>query len=174
MLGTSPEAAPTPRRKVSKKVVLLGHFGVGKSSLLKRFVHQKFSSKYHSTIGVKIDRKKVALEDTDLSMILWDIEGGPDQSTWPQSYFRGGHGVIYVFDWTRPDTYMNLQRDLDRVREIVPGAALLSIGNKVDCLTAEQQTRLLLGASIPFDLASSAKTGENVEHAFQRLAELML
>lgn len=89
--------------KISKKVILLGHFGVGKTSLVKRFVVQKFSEEYQTTIGVKIN--KVVIGDHHLTMILWDIEGGKSQQHLPPSYFAGAHGIIYVFDLTRPSTW---------------------------------------------------------------------
>lgn len=168
-------SAPSNRRSsLSKKVILLGHFGAGKSSLVKRFVHQRFSDEYHSTIGVKVDRKTVVAGDRSLSMILWDIEGGPDQSSWPRSYFLGTHGVLYVFDWTRPSTFEHLKSDLQRVQGFAPGAHVLALGNKADCLAEDRRRELLADPRRQFDFLTSAKSGENVEAAFQALGEMLL
>ena len=62
----------------SKKIVLVGHFGVGKSSLIRRFVKNTFSDDYLVTIGVHIVKKIVQLENEEITLIIWDIEGKED------------------------------------------------------------------------------------------------
>ena len=75
--------------EIVKKVVLVGHFGVGKSSLVQRFVHQQFSEKYLTTIGVKIDKKVVSLGDVSVKMMLWDIAGESMTMKIPKKYLFG-------------------------------------------------------------------------------------
>jgi len=58
---------------IQKKVCMVGVFGTGKTSLVQRYVHSLFSSKYHSTVGVKIDRKQVRVGETDVNLLLWDV-----------------------------------------------------------------------------------------------------
>jgi len=82
--------------EVSKKVVILGQYGVGKSSLIRQFVHRKFSEKYLTTIGVHVQKKVLDINGVQLSMILWDLEGDTSVSKVRPSYLVGSSGLIYV------------------------------------------------------------------------------
>jgi small GTP-binding protein len=158
----------------SKKVILLGHFGVGKTSLVKQFVTQKFSEEYHTTIGVKVDKKVLEIGNTSLTMILWDIEGGVMQSHLPQSYFLGAQGIIFVFDLLRPATWENMDTELGYFKEILPKASIRIIGNKKDLLDEMQLQEFENQNAGKFHYLSSAKTGENVEELFMALGIDML
>jgi small GTP-binding protein len=160
--------------KISKKVILLGHFGVGKTSLVKRFVQQRFSEEYHTTIGVKVDKKEVVIGDHHLTMILWDIEGGKSQQHLPPSYFAGAHGIIYVFDLTRPATWETIGQELAYFTERLPLATQRIIGNKRDMIDEVQLREFRERYQGHFDYLSSAKTGENVEELFFALGLGML
>jgi len=160
--------------KTSKKVILLGHFGVGKTSLVKRFVYSKFSEEYLTTIGVKIDKKEVEVGQHLVNMIIWDIEGGAVQSKLPKSYFLGANGIIYVFDLTRPSTYANIAEELSFFTSLLPKAKVQVVGNKRDLLDDVEMKEVEATLNDQFDHLSSAKTGENVDLMFQNLGELML
>ena len=159
---------------ISKKVILVGHFGVGKTSLIKRFVHQKFSDDYLTTIGVKIDKKVLHVDGAEMTLIIWDIAGETNQSKIPKSYQLGAHGVLYVFDITRPSTYDNLHEQLNYLRSILPLVPIEVIANKKDLLSAEEQEQVLEGIRHAGIHTTSAKTGENVEMIFEKLARAML
>jgi small GTP-binding protein len=160
--------------KISKKVILLGHFGVGKTSLVRRFVQQRFSEEYQTTIGVKVDKKEVVIGDHHLTMILWDIEGGRSQQHLPPSYFAGAHGIIYVFDLTRPATWSTIDQELAYFTEKLPTATRRIIGNKRDMVDELQMREFGLRFQGHYDYLSSAKTGENVEELFLALGLGML
>ena len=74
---------------VSKKIILIGNIGVGKTSLIQRFVHQKFSEEYLSTIGVKVDKKMVQINNRLLSMLIWDVAGDASQKNLNPNYLLG-------------------------------------------------------------------------------------
>ena len=159
---------------VSKKVALLGHYGVGKTSLTRRFVHRKFSDEYATTIGVNIEKKVVEVDDYTISMIIWDIAGESSQTKVPASYKLGAHGVIYAFDLTRPDTFSHLEEDLATLQKQLPNVPVLVIGNKKDLLVEKAQQEIINSLPLmPFALCS-AKTGENVETLFVELAKRMI
>ena len=160
--------------KISKKIILLGHFGVGKTSLVRQFVHSKFSDEYLTTIGVKVDKKVIEISNDVLTMIIWDIEGGAVQSKLPHSYFMGAHGIIYVFDLLRPSTYEAIEEELQFFKDLLPDASLQIIGNKKDLLDDYDLERFHEEFKGHFDFLSSAKTGENVEDMFANLGILML
>ena len=101
---------------LEKKICMMGAPGVGKTSLVRRFVDSVFSDKYLSTIGVKIDRKTVQLPDATLNLMLWDLQG-EDQYQWVRmQYLRGASGYILVADGTRANTFevaLGLQENAD-------------------------------------------------------------
>lgn len=168
--------ASTSPAILQKKVCLLGAFGVGKTSLVRRFVESIFSDKYHTTIGVKIDKKKVHIEDHVIEMVLWDVAGkGPSQPI-RNSYLGGMSGCFLVADGTRRAT-------LDEALDIAKTAAVIATGtpivfalNKSD-LAVEWEIepaweQRLIRAGWPV-IRTSAKTGEGVEHAFTLLGQQM-
>ena len=156
-----------------KKVILAGHFGVGKSSLVKRFVHQKFSDQYLTTIGVKIDKKVIEVGETQVKMMLWDVAGESSMVKVPKKYFAGAHGILYIFDATREETYLNIENDLFEINKTLMEVPVLVLANKSDLVDPSVEAALKAKISIPFQL-TSAKTGENVEASFLELAQQMI
>ena len=162
-------------RTLQKKVCLLGDFAVGKTSLIRRFVEDRFDDKYLSTIGVKISRKSLTREDHLLNLLIWDLAGGDDFSKAGSSYLRGATGALIVCDLSRKETVGPLEYYAQQLRAINESAVLIFIGNKVD-LVEEQEIS-------PDDLAEIAQTfeapllltsallGSNVEEAFNCLAQ---
>ena len=159
---------------IQKKICLLGDFAVGKTSLVRKFVEGRFDDRYLSTIGVKISRKTLARPYGDLNLLVWDLAGG-DEFSAQSSYLRGAAGALIVCDLTRRETLAAFERYARQVRALIATTPLVFVGNKVD-LVAE---RAISDADLqdactppggPYFL-SSAKTGEQVEAAFLRLAE---
>jgi len=158
----------------SKKVILAGSFGVGKTSLFNQFIFNKFDDKYLTTIGVKVNKKVVDIDDRQLSILLWDIAGEVSQDKVPVTYFLGASGVIYVFDLSRPSTYKNIKQDIEYLNGILKGGVIKVVGNKKDLVNDEQISVIKEELPMPFDIATSAKTGENVEQLFTELAKSLL
>jgi small GTP-binding protein len=160
-----------------KKICMLGGFAVGKTSLVSRFVSSIFSDKYLTTVGVKIDRKTVAVGERDVTLMLWDIYGQDEFQSVQQSYLRGSSGYLLVVDGTRRatlDVAAALQKTAEQLLGPVPYVVVL---NKSD-LEAEWQIddrglwRLIdQGAPV---VRTSAKTGAGVEDAFRALTRAML
>ena len=162
---------------IQKKVCMVGVHGTGKTSLVERYVHSIFSVKYHSTVGVKIDRKLVHLGNTTVNLLLWDIEGRSSEQDVPASYLRGAHAVFFVVDGTRRETLeqlFDLSAHTSSITGDIPSIVAL---NKVDlkdqwALAAADSKRLLAGGF--HALKTSAKTGDGVEDAFLWLAQAAL
>ncbi len=160
--------------QLSKKIVVLGHFGVGKTSLIRRFVENSFSDNYKVSIGVHITKKVVEFEVEDtMSLILWDLEGTDDIKTIRDAYLLGTHGVVFVFDVTRPSTFQLLNSDLDIVKAKLPKTPLFVVGNKVDLVVVSELETLFKNNNIKTNFLTSAKTGETVEQMFLELAKLI-
>jgi small GTP-binding protein len=162
---------------VQKKVCLLGDFGVGKTSLVRRFVEDRFDDRYLTTIGVKISRKTIARSYGSMSMLVWDLAGstGFDSFTNP-SYMQGTAGAVIVCDLTRRETLTIIAEYARQTRIINSRTHLVFVGNKVD-LESERVIldRDLREVSATFGdgtfFLSSAKTGTQVEDIFFSLAE---
>ncbi|MEY4903665.1 MAG: hypothetical protein RLZZ292_1480 [Bacteroidota bacterium] len=154
----------------SKKVILTGSFAVGKTSLFNRFIYDQFDERYLTTIGVKVNKKAVVIDEKEVSILLWDIAGEISQDKVPVTYFLGTSGLIYVFDLTRPSTYANLASDIAYLQQKVPGAVIKVVANKRDLVTDEELEVVLGKLSIQPDIITSAKKGDNVEALFENMA----
>lgn len=170
-------------RSVSLKVCLLGDFAVGKTSLVNRFVHNLFSDKYLSTIGVKVSRKTVVLpgddEPVELTMMLWDLAGSEDFDRMRASYLRGAAGALCVHDLTRLETLASLDVYVRDMRRVNPAAQVVVVSNKSDLLGENGADVLAEAQAVAQRLAApwyvtSAKTGEGVEEAFRHLGRLII
>jgi small GTP-binding protein len=163
------------RRLVSKKVCMVGAFSVGKSALVERFVRSIFSDRYLSTVGVKISKKNITLNGTDLTMVLWDMEGKDDFADVHMSYLRGAMGFFAVVDGTRKET-LNMALHLRKLAlETAGDVPHIVLINKSDLPSWEiSDDRLAeLEASGIRVMKTSAKTGHAVEEAFLSLAKAM-
>lgn len=156
---------------------MLGAVGVGKTSLVRRFVESIFSERYQATVGVKIDRKTVTLGATTINLMLWDLQGEAEHQASRLEYLRGSAGYLVVADATRADTLAAAESLAARAEALVPGAPWLLVINKVDleaealippARLAELQHR---GWSV---LRTSARTGHGVEETFGELARRLL
>ena len=160
---------------ISKKIVLLGHFGVGKSSLIRRFVEDSFTDNYKVTIGVHILKKEVEVSKKDtVNLIIWDLEGNDDITNTRPSYMLGTSGIIYVVDLTRPTTYKQLESDLNFIKTNYPSAKIKVVGNKKDLVTKDflKQNN---GIFKPFiDFFTSAKANTKVNDLFSTLAKELI
>lgn len=159
---------------ISKKVILTGNFGVGKTSLFNRFVYDRFSDKYLTTIGVKVNKKEISVNDQKISILLWDIAGEVSQDKVPVSYFLGAAAIIYVFDLSRPLTFQNMEKDLDHLDKILPDSIVKVVGNKKDLVDEETVARILKELSVDCTTTTSAKTGENIDDLFLELGISLL
>ena len=153
----------------SKKVVLVGHFGVGKSSLMRRFVQNTFSDNYIVTIGVHILKKEIKIEELNLTLVIWDIEGKDDIQKVRSSYLLGTSGFIYVIDPTRSQTYERFNEEIDFLKSTYPTSKIVSVANKSDLIDIEEFKNLLEQENISIDYFASAKEGIEVENLFQTI-----
>lgn len=159
---------------IQKKICLLGGFGVGKTSLVSRFVHSIFSDKYLTTVGVKIDKKSVALGDQQVDLIVWDLHGEDDFQKLHMSYLRGSSGYLLVVDGTRRaslDTALMLHAKAKWAIGEVP--VMLAI-NKADLESTWELDQAAIDQLKCPVVKTSAKTGNQVNETFTSLARAML
>jgi len=154
----------------SKKIVLVGHFGVGKSSLIRRFVKNTFSDDYLVTVGVHIVKKVVQIGNDEITLLIWDIEGKEDMQKLRPSFLLGTSGFIYVLDASRKSTYTNLAAEHAFINTNYPKTQLVTVANKIDLVAKDWFENEVATQQLAVDYFSSAKTGENVEAIFNRIA----
>jgi len=170
-------------RRLKMKVCLVGEAAVGKTSLIRRFVHDDFHDKYIQTLGTKVSKVelKVALPGETLpvqvGMTIWDIMGQKGfRELLKEAYFYGAKGVIAVCDGTRRSTLDDIDDWIEGVYSVTGRIPITLLANKADLVdrrevTDEQLAQVAKAYSSPYSY-TSAKTGENVESAFQGLANL--
>jgi len=158
---------------LQKKICLLGAFGVGKTSLVRRFVDTIFSDTYLTTVGVKIDKKVVMAGSEQMALILWDIAGEDAVSAVRVTYLRGAAGYLLVIDGTRPetlDTAVSIQSRITAEIGAVPFIALLNKADLVEDWAISPDRIEALEAEGWIFRRTSAKTGDSVEETFTDLA----
>ncbi len=162
---------------IKKKVCLLGAFAVGKTSLVQQYVHSIFSDKYHTTVGVNIEKTQIQIQDTAVDIILWDLHGEDEFQHVRLSYLKGSSGCIYVVDGTRKMTLataLNLKQIAENTIGEIP---FLIIINKIDLKDQweiDQSTINEIRKKGIQIIETSAKTGDRVEYAFEILTKKML
>ena len=162
---------------LQKKICLLGAFGVGKTSLVRRYVDTIFSDTYLTTVGVKIDKKTVALGDRPINLILWDLAGEDDLASLRLSYLRGAAGYVLVADGTRPATLemaFSIRKRVEADYGALPFAMLINKYDLQDQWAVSDKELEELRRDGWWVRPSSARTGEGVEDAFTDLAQRVI
>ena len=159
-----------------RKICLLGDFAVGKTSLVSRFVHNVFSDRYLTTVGVKVDTRLIELgAERGVKHVLWDLAGSANLSTPARAYIQGSHGFLAVCDGSRRATLSAALSLLASARDQIGERPAVLLVNKQDLSEqweVDQDSLDLAREKCSNVLATSAKSGANVERAFRMLAEL--
>ncbi len=168
------------------KVCLVGEHAVGKTCLIRKYVFNEFSDGYITTIGTKITKKKVSVvhPDTkdmvDIDLMIWDIMGQKGfRKLLQEAYFFGAQGILAVCDNTRESTLPDLDTWIDGVHQITQDIPTVFLGNKCDLIDLQQISlneikSFSSGYESPGAYLTSAKTGKNVDLAFNILSDNLL
>lgn len=156
------------------KVCILGAYGVGKTSLVRRYIHSIFSDKYLSTIGTKISKKSIKIGDKDIELILWDISGQDEFSSISKIQLTGSFVNIVLIDPTRKSTVKVAQDIIQDLEENMPDIPILKVISKADIPNEWELTVEEITEAFPKSLLTSAKTGLNVDSLFASAAEKAL
>lgn len=157
----------------ARKLCMLGDFGVGKTSLVSRFVRSTFSDKYLTTVGVKVDTKEIALPDrAPGKFVIWDIAGRSHLDALNMTYLRGASALLLVADGTRERSLHSALNLLMQSRVMLPEAVVVVAVNKLDLVEQWEiapNALAELRRTLPV-FETSARTGEGVEAAFVEIA----
>jgi len=167
------------------KILLLGEFRVGKSSMVLRYVEDRFPGDYMATIGANFLVKTVHLDVKEgtrykIGLQIWDIGGHARSSQVGRVFFQGVSGALLIYDLTRKDTLDKLPLWKDQLMKFSPEARMYLVGNKKDLeegrkITPDegkQAAKDELGTDNFFE--TSAKTGDHIQETFEDLARLLV
>ena len=159
------------------KIVIVGDYGVGKTSLINQYVTQKFKESYIPTLGVQFTKKILKKSDNDVELVIWDIAGQDSFSKIRQRFYDHTQGFIIVYDLTRKSSLENIKNWYDDGMAHTGKLPCLLLGNKSDLtenrvINEEDVTEIIEKHEMNFNnlFETSAKTGENVEEIFELLA----
>ena len=173
----------TETKELIKKICLLGDAAVGKTSLIRRYVHSSFDDKYITTIGTKVTKKSLVFKHPSkdlkvrISLLIWDILGQKEYSRLHPVYYQGAEGGLIVSDGTRPVTIKSLEEWAIGFQRTVGKVPFVFLVNKSDLfdkstfdLSEAERIAQKYNGKVYF---SSAKTGENVERSFLELGNIL-
>ncbi|XP_063702205.1 ras-related protein Rab-35-like [Culicoides brevitarsis] len=160
------------------KLLIIGDSGVGKSSLLLRFSDNTFTGTYITTIGVDFKIRTVVIDGERVKLQIWDTAGQERFRTITNTYYRGTHGVIVVYDVTNGDSFANVKRWLQEIESNCDVVNKILVGNKDDdparkVVITEDAQRFANQMDIQL-FETSAKDNKNVEKMFYAITELVL
>lgn len=162
---------------MQKKICMLGSFSVGKTSLIRRYVQSIFSEKYLTTVGVKIDKKQIRIDDTELKLMLWDLAGEDEFATIRPTQLRGMAGYVLVIDGSRKQSFEVAMALHQTAREQMGDLPMVFALNKADLKTQwmldEAAVETLRATGYPV-IETSARLGANVEALFLSLGRQLL
>ena len=162
------------------KINLVGDSSVGKTSLLSRFVNDKFEQKYRCTIGVEYKCKNISIDDNSIKLQVFDTCGAEKYRCITRSYYRSAKGIFLVFDLTNPISFAKLEDWLIDILNSAPkGVEIFLIGNKKDLESRRNVSKrvienILSKHSIKNYIETSALTGEGVIEAFHKMSEILM
>jgi small GTP-binding protein len=162
---------------LSFKICVVGAFGVGKTSLVRRYAHSIFDERYFTTVGVRVDQKEIHVGANAVQLVLWDIAGEDEVTKLRMQHLRGMSGYLLVADGLRADTVATAKRlraDIDRTYPSVPFLLLINksdLRHDWEVSPASIQDLQDQGWDL---METSAKRNEGVELAFMRLASRLL
>ncbi len=166
-------------KKLAFKIILIGDPSVGKTSTIRRYSDNKFDQSYLPTIGADFNLKVVDMENLEIILTIWDIGGHDRFSMIRNFYYQGAHGGLIIFDLTRKQTFDNVK---NWYNDLIKGAKskipAIIIANKADMeedvkITDAEIESLAKEMGVKW-FKTSAKTGENINEAFTKIAKLIL
>ena len=160
------------------KITLLGEKNVGKTSLVYRYIENKFRDSYKATLGVNLLKKDMDVDGNGVSVQIWDLGGQESFRSLRKLYLEGANGAFVMFDLTDRKTFDKLNEWIESFKEARGEQPMVLIGNKSDLenqikITAMEASNYAKDNNMELIL-TSAKTGQNVEEAFIKLTKRIL
>ena len=160
------------------KIINIGDYSVGKTSLAIRYTQNRFTSSYLPTLGVDFHSKNINFdEDTTLRLVLFDTVGQEKLVALRKRYYTGAHGAVVVFDVTRKESFDHIANWIEEIEEKCPDIPIIIVGNKTDLedqrTVSKEQIDEKWGDKYTI-LESSAKLGEGVDDIYTIIAKKVM
>jgi small GTP-binding protein len=166
-------------KKFFFKTIIAGEGGVGKTTLLHQYIRGEFRPDIKSTIGSNFFVKYVKIPQAKniITLQIWDLAGQEHFRWVRQAFYKGARGIVYMFDLTRRESFMNLQFWKEEIENIIGVKPSILVGNKLDLLEdvgrsilSDESTDLKIELSSCAYLETSAKFGNGVDEIFEKLS----
>nr|XP_048303749.1 ras-related protein Rab-24 isoform X1 [Myodes glareolus] len=167
-------------QRVDVKVVMLGKEYVGKTSLVERYVHDRFLvGPYQNTIGAAFVAKVMCVGDRTVTLGIWDTAGSERYEAMSRIYYRGAKAAIVCYDLTDSSSFERAKFWVKELRSLEEGCQIYLCGTKSDLLEEDRRRRRVdfhdvqdYADNIKAQLfETSSKTGQSVDELFQKVAE---
>lgn len=162
---------------IQKKIIVVGDSSVGKTSVIHRYVKGEFDSTIIATIGIDYRAKDVEINGQKIKLQIWDTIGQEKYRSLAPQYFRRADGVILFYDTTVKTSFTHLQNWLDSIiNNAQSSIPVILVGNKVDLPEVVPKEHAIdFARDKKLELFfCSAKSGDNIDQIFNRIAELTL
>jgi small GTP-binding protein len=169
--------------ELKRKVCLIGDWGVGKTSLIRKYVFNQFDDKYIVTLGTKVSKKRIKFKITeekiiDMNLMIWDIMGQENFKKIQLMAFKNANGAFIVCDITRRETLDNLSNWRSDIFKVTGEIPIIILANKSDLgdqakFSSDDLAECAQKLKAPY-FYTSAKTGENVESAFINIGKKLI
>ena len=164
--------------EIGLKIVVLGDEEVGKTSIILKYVENRFTEDYKPTLGADFAIKEIRYNGVEIKLYLWDIGGTDKYRNLHKFYFEGANVFLIVFDLTRPDTLEHMNNIwLEDIKANSGPVPIILVGNKNDLkdqrLISPEQVQHETSDLIALTIETSAKTGQNIEDLFQKTLKIL-
>ena len=155
------------------KYIIIGDSSVGKSNLLMKFAHNKFTEDYQATIGVEFGAKNIELNDQIYRIQIWDTAGQENFRSITRAYYKNSVCAMVVYDISNRESFEHVQNWIEDVRNQSPKTVLIIlIGNKIDLedqrvVTYDEGNEFAMKNGLVFG-ETSAKSGVGIEEIFSK------
>ncbi len=161
------------------KIILYGNAAVGKTSIVNRYVNNKFEEDYISTLGYNVLEKIIEMGNNRISFLIFDIGGQEQFTELRKQYSKGANAALIMYDITNRDSFENVRNWYNDLMEFTDGARFILIGNKVD-LVDQRVVTIQEGEDLSLELfadgffETSAKENIGIDHAFLTFAKVLV
>ena len=160
------------------KLLMIGDSNVGKTSILNKYVTNKFTDEFTTTIGIDFHIKRISVNDKIVKLQLWDTAGQERFRSVTIGYFRGAQGALVVYDVTNRESFNNIKKWMEDIdKNCYNGIIIFLVGNKIDEIqnrevSIEEGKELGKKYKISY-FECSAKTGKNIEELYFNIATII-
>ena len=163
------------KRKVMR-ISLLGDSGVGKTSIINKYLYDKFSEIQQSSIGIEKNEKRLKMNDgIELKVIIWDTAGQERFKAMSTNTIKGAQGIVLVFDNTKKTSFESLPTWIKEAKEVKDNIPIVLFGNKCDLLDKtevekDEAEEFAKDHQMEY-FETSAKENINIENGFKSIID---